>query len=348
MQLLSHGKPNDIEEDISAVWRNILIIFLVTLIATVFLSIYLSGVIARPLIRLARAAEKVRIDYGRETTIPDLSNRHDEIGELSLALRDMTEALRVRMDAIESFAADVAHELKNPLTSLRSATETLSVVKTNKDKESLMQIIQHDLQRLDRLISDISHASRLDSELSRDMLERVDVQKVLLALLDQYRKPLSRSDQSKSKEKISDDKVIVKDIEIILENSHTAPLIVPAVESRLMQVFENILSNALSFSPKNGRIKIATKTTNNKLYISISDEGPGIPDNKLKTIFKRFYSERPEHEEYGNHSGLGLSICKQIISALNGEIYAENITNNNEKTTGARFTVVLPTLSSET
>ena len=249
----------------------------------------------------------------------------------------MTIELNDRMDTIENFAADVSHELKNPLTSLRSATETLAIVKTKKDKTKLMQIIEHDLQRLDRLISDISNASRLDSELTRETLERIDIHQLLRNLLDIYNTPLSR------KEKPEHSQITINNINLTLDLIKNHTPIVPGIQSRLMQVFENILSNAISFAPTNSTITIATQIKNNQIYITISDEGPGIPDNKLNTIFKRFYSERPDHEDYGNNSGLGLSICKQIITALNGEIYAENI-KKGTKTTGAKFSVVLPIL----
>lgn len=329
-------EAHDIEEDIGSVWHNILLIFIGTLILTIFLSIYLSGVIARPLMRLAKAAERVRTDPGRKTEIPDLSNRYDEIGELSLALRDMTEALCERMDTIESFAADVSHELKNPLTSLRSATETLGLVQSQKDKDKLMEIIQHDLQRLDRLISDISRASRLDSELTRETLKRVDIHELLQELLEIHRDPLEREEkQNRNKTKINN-------VNLVLNLCSNKP-IVPGIHSRLTQVFENLISNALSFSPPESTINITTRTENSNLHITVTDQGPGIPENKLDTIFKRFYSERPDHEDYGNNSGLGLSICKQIITALNGEIFAENIEQNKE-IIGAQFTVILPTL----
>ena len=326
-------EAHDIEEDIGVVWHNILLVFIGTLILTIFLSIYLSSLIARPLMRLARAAERVRTDKVRQTEIPDLSDRHDEIGELSVALRSMTNELNERMDTIESFAADVSHELKNPLTSLRSATETLTIVKTEKDKTKLMQIIEHDLRRLDRLISDISNASRLDSELTRETLERVDIHRLLRNLLDIYNNPLNREENP------DQNQITINNINLTLDLIQNHNPIVPGVQSRLMQVFENILSNAISFAPPKSTITIATQINKDQIHITISDEGPGIPENKLDTIFKRFYSERPAHEDYGNNSGLGLSICKQIVTALNGTIYAENISR-----TGTKFTVTLPVL----
>jgi len=334
-------KADDIEEDIGAVWRNIIFIFIGTLILTIFLSIYLSGLIARPLMRLAKAAEHVRTDRGRKTEIPDLSNRHDEIGELSVALRGMTEALNDRMDTIESFAADVSHELKNPLTSIRSAIETLSLIKDEKDKNQLMNIIQHDLQRIDRLISDISNASRLDSELTRETLERVDLHQLLHELISIYKDPLKRTDQNQD---TNNNQITINNIRITLNLMKGQNIIIPGIKSRLMQVFENVITNAVSFSPPNTEITIQTHLHINKAHITISDQGPGIPETKLETIFKRFYSERPNHEDYGNNSGLGLSICRQIITALNGEIFAENIKDTAQDTTGSKFTVILPTL----
>lgn len=311
----------DIEEAIGNFWLDILKMFLFTLVITILLSIYLSGVIARPLRKLARAAEDVRSGNADHTDIPDLSYRHDEIGELSLVLRDMTSALWERMDSIESFAADVSHELKNPLTSLRSAIETLAVVKTQADKDKLIGIIMHDLERMDRLISDISNASRIEAELSREEFQRINLHKLLTHLIDIYKR------QNKHHAGIFLE--CGTDIEVL------------GVESRLMQVFENLLSNAVSFSPEGGTISIRVMPAKQRIAIMIEDEGAGIPQGKLETIFERFYSERPKHEDYGRHSGLGLSIAKQIVEAHNGMIYAENLRNGAGQIRGARLTVML-------
>lgn len=328
----------DINEDIGDVWLNVVGAFFLTLVITVLLSIYLSGVIASPLRRLARAAEGVR--KGKLTTgdIPDFSDRRDEIGELSIAFKEMTSALWERMDSTERFAADVAHELKNPLTSLRSAIETASVVKKPADREKLMEIIRHDIDRLDRLITDISHASRLDSELSRDVFARVGLRKILKDLLGSYKDPLAReSDKTAGWE----NSVKVNGVTIESSADIKTNIFVWGHEGRLEQVFQNLLTNALSFSPENGTVRIHVSKARKTVRVVFEDEGPGIPENKISSIFDRFYTQRPEHEDYGKHSGLGLSICKQIMTAMGGDIYAENIKDKNGAVKGARFSVIL-------
>ncbi|MFP4313704.1 MAG: stimulus-sensing domain-containing protein [Alphaproteobacteria bacterium] len=331
----------DIEDGVIAVWFDILRVFVVTLTLTILLSIYLSGAIARPLKKLARAAEKIRSDHSRNTEIPDFSYRHDEIGDLSVVLRDMTEELSKRMSSIESFAADVAHELKNPLTSLKSAIETLMIVNKKEDRAKLLKIITHDIERLDRLITDISRASRLDTEMSRESMERLNIKDILFQILEMYRDPLDREDNlliSKATSIKTDN-----DVHIILDtgNEEDQDCFIIGNEGRLTQVFQNILNNALSFSRPGGIIRIEVARRLNAVIVSIEDEGPGIPPAKLGTIFERFYSERPKYEEYGQHSGLGLSICKQIIEAHQGRIFAENRKDLSGKILGAKFTVIL-------
>jgi len=328
----------DILHALGDMWFNILQIFLVTLFVTVILSIYLSGVIARPLRKLASAAENVRKGKLKHTDIPDMSSRHDEIGELSIVLRDMTHALWDRMDTIEAFAADVAHEIKNPLTSLKSAVETAAIVTKKEDLEKLLDVIRHDIERLDRLITDISSASRLDAELSRETFTVLDLKQVLRGFLDAYKGPLERNVayQGNTDEALKDGVLITLDMPDIYPE-----LLMLGSEVRLRQVFQNILSNALSFSQIKSQIDIAVQVDDKRVTVSIEDEGPGIPENKVKNIFDRFYSERPEHEEYGRHSGLGLSICKQIITAHNGVIYAENRNDRSGEVVGARFVVIL-------
>ncbi len=329
----------DIENAIGQVWADVLRVFLATLLVTILLSIYLSGVIARPLRKLASAAEEVR--RGQSDEIPDLSHRHDEIGDLSMVLRDMTQALWERMDSIEHFAADVAHELKNPLTSLRSAIETAFVVKKKEDRDKLFKIIMHDLERLDRLISDISHASRIDAELSREVFKSIDVKQALIRLIDAYKNPLERENGQDTEEQYS---AKIDTVEVRLEMPENSDINIWGLETRLVQVFENLISNAVSFSPKKGIVSIDITMQRQQIRITVEDQGPGIPKNKLESIFERFYSERPEHEDYGRHSGLGLSICRQIITAHQGRIFAENITDKSGKVKGARFVVVLNSL----
>ncbi len=335
-------EAQEIEADLVKIWRDVLKFFGLTLVMTVVLSIYLSGVIARPLKKLARAAEDVRKGQASAEDIPDLSYRFDEIGELSIVLRQMTRALWDRMDSIENFAADVAHELKNPLTSLRSAVEAVKIIKKQEDRERLLAVIAQDVDRLDRLITDISMASRLDSELSREAPERVDLGALLHHVLSLYENPLSR--------KIVQDTAWDRTVDagscrITLQRDHKRDsekgVFVWGLENRLGQVFQNIISNARSFSPEKGHIAIQVIPRRHTVEVLIQDEGPGIPETKKEAIFERFYSERPKHEDYGFHSGLGLSICRQIVEAHNGEIFAENMKDPQGKVLGARFTVIL-------
>ncbi|PCJ03182.1 MAG: histidine kinase [Alphaproteobacteria bacterium] len=331
------GDDEEINSAMGDAWFNILKIFLVTLLITILLSIYLSGVIARPLRKLANAAENVRRGKLKHTEIPDMSERNDEIGELSIVLRDMTAALWERMDTIEAFAADVSHEIKNPLTSLKSAVETTKIVKNKADLDKLLMVIDHDVDRLDRLITDISNASRLDAELSREAFEMVDLKKMLRDLLNVYKSPLEREDTSEE----NNDRALKDGVMIMLDFNDALEMHMSGSESRLMQVFQNIIANALSFAPVKTKIKILVKMKSNRVTISIEDEGAGIPESQLEKIFERFYSERPEHEEFGRHSGLGLSICRQIVTAHNGIIYAENKLDRSGGVTGARFVIIL-------
>ena len=308
--------------------RDILRIFAVALAVTVLLSIYLAGTIARPLRQLAAAAERVRRDHSRQHQIPDMAHRDDEIGELAATLKDMTEALWLRMDAIESFAADVAHEIKNPLTSLRSAVETTARLKDPEQQRKLMTIIEEDVTRLDRLISDISDASRLDAELSRAETADIDLSAMLATLAD-----IHNSTQG------DDHPVTITDTP-----ATRAALHVNGMESRLAQVFRNLISNAVSFSPEGGGIFITIATFGTDIQVIIDDEGPGIPAGTEEAIFERFYSERPGGEKFGTHSGLGLSISKQIIEAHDGTISAETRKGAGGSPLGARFTVRLPLL----
>lgn len=306
----------DIVQDVYYFWQQIFNLFLLTLLATVILSIYLSGLIARPLRQLARTAELIRRKKSRAIEIPDLSNRHDEIGELSLVMRDMTESLWNRLDSIEQFAADVAHELKNPLTSLKSAIETLKIAKKKSDQTQLLKILQHDVERMDRLITDISQASRLDAELSREKHDVIDLGHVLSKIVDRYQTHYGAQ----------------YSIHLYLPDNEG--LYIESLESRITQVFDNLLDNALSFTPKGGAVSITAWQKGQNVMISVDDEGPGIPVAKLDTIFERFYSERRGDEGFGKHSGLGLAICKQIINAAGGHIAAEN-----KPAGGARFVV---------
>ena len=315
----------EIEEELRTVRLELLRIFGVALLVTILLSLYLASTIARPLRRLADAAERAR-GRGARVEIPDLMGRGDEIGELSRSLRDMTDALWLRMSAIESFAADVAHEIKNPLSSLRSAVETVGRIEDPVKRRRLMAIIQDDVERLDRLISDISDASRLDAELSRQEVSPTDIAAMLQALVEMHE--TTRAEGAPR---------------LVLDMPERGrELIVPGIESRLSQVFVNVIANAVSFSPPEGEIRIRARLDGRAVLVSVEDEGPGIPEDKLTAIFDRFYSERPAGEKFGTHSGLGLSISKQIIEAHRGRIWAENRTDADGTVIGARFLIRLP------
>jgi len=317
-----------IDDAVFDVRLDILKVFGIALLVTVLLSIYLAGTIARPIHRLAAAADHVRQGLSRHYSIPDLTRRTDEIGHLSAALKDMTEALWDRMDAIERFAADVSHEIKNPLTSLQSAVETAARVKDPEQQKQLMSIIQDDIQRLDRLITDISDASRLDSELSRAEMEPVDMGHLLQSLRDMH---AATSDND--------------DVELSMELINGKLMMVSGLEDRIIQVLRNLIGNAVSFSPPGGAIFLEAEQRGNMVTVTVEDEGPGIPAGLEEKIFNRFYQERPTEEKFGTHSGLGLSISKQIVETHGGSIWAENRISDRGDVVGARFTVQLPASS---
>lgn len=317
----------EIEAGLRAVRLDILKVSAVALAVTILLSLYLAATIARPLRRLAVAAERVRHGQGRQVELPDFSDRGDEIGELSRDLRQMTSALWQRMDAIEQFAADVAHEIKNPLTSLRSAVETTARVTDPDQQRRLMAIILEDVQRLDRLISDISDASRLDAELSRAETEILDIGHLLAALVE-----VERANTRPGAPHVS--------LELPAEDG----LLATGIEGRLGQVFRNVIANAVSFSPPGGQIVCRAQRDGDTVRVTVEDEGPGIPGSKLDAIFDRFYSDSRVgiSQREGSHSGLGLSISRQIIDAVGGHIWAENRRDDAGKITGARFCIEVP------
>ncbi|MGB6195320.1 MAG: sensor histidine kinase, partial [Methyloceanibacter sp.] len=274
--LLLSTRGGDIDNIVAAERWGIVRVSLFAAAVTVVLSMILANTIAGPVQRLASAAERVRHSVKARAEIPDFTDRTDEIGHLSGALRDMTQALYKRIDAIESFAADVAHELKNPLTSLRSATETLPLVKTPDSKERLMEIIQHDVRRLDRLISDISDASRLDAELAREDAKPVDTADLLRTTVSLFN-DIHRDDTP----------------EVVLDVAYSSgarPYRCIGHDSRLSQVIVNLLDNAISFSPPGGRVSVKAKRVGNEIQIAVEDEGPGIPPENLERIFERFYT----------------------------------------------------------
>ena len=314
-----------VDDSLLAVRVSILALFGIALALTVLLSWYLSLTIARPILRLASAAADMREGKGRTGAVPPrLQARGDEVGALAVALSDSATALWTRMDAIEQFAADVAHEIKNPLSSIRSAIETLRRIEDPTQQKRLLAIIGEDVIRLDRLISDISDASRVDAELSRTPTEKVDIAPILATLKEIH-------DATRA----SDDPVMELD-------APAEGLVVQAVEGRLVQVLRNLIANASGFSPRGGRIGLRARETGAMVEISVEDDGPGIPDARLEHIFDRFYSERPKSESFGTHSGLGLSISRQIVEALRGRIAAENRRDETGRILGARFVVRLP------
>lgn len=312
--------------------EKVLRLFLVGLTISIVLSLILASTIANPLADLAAAAEIGRDKNARKMSptrvrIPDLSARPDEIGRLSGALRGMVSALYERIEGNEQFAADVAHEIKNPLASLRSAVGTMRVAKRDDQRETLLEVIEHDVRRLDRLVSDISNASRLDSELVKEEEETFN----LLKMLGNLNEFLGREAQAKGIDYISD--------------LPDEPINVQGLEGRLAQVFVNLITNATSFCEDGDAIRVWARRRENRVLIVVEDTGPGIPNEALTKVFKRFYSERPEGQ-FGNNSGLGLAISKQIVEAHGGVIWAENIRPSDADMTseplGARFVVGLP------
>ena len=318
-------EAREVDDSLLAVRLSILGLFALALGLTVMLSWYLSLTIARPILRLARVTEEMREGRGRAGAVPALLlQRQDEVGELAHALAASARALWDRMDAIERFAADVAHEIKNPLTSIRSAIETLRRIDDADKQRHLLAIIAADVARLDRLISDISDASRVDSELSRAATEPVDLAPMLSTLAEIHE--TTRDARAPH-------------IEVAPPEGRCVVL---GVESRVVQVLRNLIGNAVSFSPPGGCIRLAAHETGPIVEVTVDDEGPGIPEGRLENIFDRFYSERPQGEQFGHHSGLGLSISRQIVHALGGRISAENRRDGAGGVIGARFIVRLP------
>jgi len=322
----------EINEIVRAEREQVLQMFVVALLVSIGLSLVLASTIANPLRDLAMAAELGRAKNARKMSpgrirIPDMTARPDEIGRLSGALRGMIAALYDRIEMNEQFAADVAHEIKNPLSSLRSAVDTLRLAKNDVQRGRLLEVIEHDVRRLDRLVSDISNASRLDSELVKEEMEAFD----LVNLMDNL---------------ISFNRIEAEDrgIELIADMPEQ-PIILRGLEARLAQVFVNLLTNAISFCEDGDAVRIWTRKRENRVLVVVEDTGPGIPEQALAKIFSRFYSERPA-DDFGNHSGLGLAISRQIVEAHGGVIWAENIRPTEADITseplGARFVVGLP------
>jgi two-component system sensor histidine kinase ChvG len=314
-----------VEEIVAAQRRALLPFIFIAIGVTLFSSLLLTQLIAEPVLRLARAADRVRLQHARAIALPDLAKRDDEVGDLTRSLEDMTRALSERMQAIERFAADVAHELRNPMTSIRSATETLDLVDTPDARERLLKILTQDIGRMDRLITDISNASRLDAELAREQPSPLD----LRALLDQVAEFYE---------------AIRKEGEVgvrFIPPAAADPVHVSGREGPLGQVLRNLIDNARSFSPAGGEVRIHLIRGRSDATIYVDDDGPGIPADNLETVFQRFYTSRPKGSAFGGNSGLGLAIARQIIDAHGGRIWAEN-REDGDHISGARFCVSLP------
>lgn len=301
---------------------NIALYFLALLGVTLALSGYLARTIVKPLRQLALAAHRVRLGRARDVAVPRLPGRRDEIGALARALSDMTATLRHRIDATEAFAADVAHELKNPLASLRSAVEALGAVRRKEHREQLFEVINADVRRIDRLITDISAASRLDAELSRARLEPVAVGDLIERMVSSMRAAGQ----------------LPRGIDLHLHRADDDARVL-GEPGRLGQVFGNLIDNAISFSAEGSTVIITVERHGEHVRVMVDDEGPGVPPEARTRVFERFYSERPDGEDYGKHSGLGLSIARAIVETLDGRIHVAEAPGG-----GARFVVELPTL----
>lgn len=330
--LMLSTEGGDIDKIVAAERKAILRVFGIAALVTAILSMLLASTIANPLRRLSAAAVRVRRGVKNREEIPDFSDRQDEIGNLSIAIRDMTNALYARIEAIESFAADVSHELKNPLTSLRSAVETLPLAKNDNSRARLMEIIQHDVRRLDRLITDISDASRLDAELAREDAGTVDLKKFITDLV------------AVSREATRNKKAVEIEFKVAKLPQGVKGYFVVGHDLRIGQVVTNLIENARSFVPEeHGHIAISLARAGKFNIVTVDDNGPGIRADNIDRIFERFYTDRPAGEAFGQNSGLGLSISRQIVEAHGGTLTAENIPGTKPgEIKGARFVVTLP------
>ena len=321
--LLMTTNARDVTRIVRAERFRLFMLLLFVSLLSIWLSVFLARTIVKPLRRLARAAVRVRLGRAREVTVPRLHGRRDEIGSLAQALADMTQALRQRIDATDAFAADVTHELKNPLASLRSAADALARVKDEGQRAQLMAIIQDDVRRLDRLITDIAEASRLDAELSRARLEPIDLGPMIETMLKarEARGPNPRG------------------VQVAFARPRVATAVVRGDEFRLVRIIENLLDNAISFSPDNGLVQITATRSGNEVIVRVEDQGPGVPPDMKESIFRRFTSARPDAERDGEHSGLGLAIARAIAEGHSGKLEVET---RDERPAGAAFTLRLP------
>lgn len=322
-------EAGDVDEILGAQRRALTPFALVALAVNLLASLLLHLFVARPVMRLSAAADEVKRGRSRAISLPDLEGRKDEIGDLARSLESMTETLSDRMDAIEAFAADVSHEIKNPLTSIRSALETLDLVKDQSQRDRLTALLQADVKRLDRLITDISNASRLDAELSRDRPRPVDLNVLIGDIVSIYETTAKPGEAT------------------VVLTPGTSETRVLGRDGPLGQVFRNLIDNARSFSPAGGQVRVRLQKNDldstRAVSVIVEDDGPGIPPDNLETVFERFYTSRPKGTAFGANSGLGLSIVRQIVEAHGGEVHAENRIAPDGGVAGARFRVDLPT-----
>ncbi|MDO8297361.1 MAG: ATP-binding protein [Caulobacter sp.] len=319
-------EAGDVDSIIAAERAALIPFILIAVGVTTLSSFLIYALVARPVLRLARAADRVQQARARSISMPDLAKRQDEIGDLTRSLEQMTDSLSERMDAIERFAADVAHEIRNPLTSIRSAVETLDLVGDGPARQRLTSILKQDVGRLDRLVTDIANASRLDAELSRDEPRRIDLARLIGDIVHVYGASATPG------------AVAVR----IIGPDAGETLAVAGREGPLGQVFRNLIDNARSFSPPGGEVRVTLSGGRGKVEVAVEDDGPGIPPDNLETVFERFYTSRPKGTAFGGNSGLGLSIARQIVEAHGGEIHAENRLGPDGAIGGARFLVRLP------
>lgn len=327
--LLTMRNATDITAAIRAARQLLLVLLTLAVLFSVQLSLFLARTIVQPVRTLSRAATRVSAGREREVVIPRLPERQDEIGNLARSLSDMTQALRDRIDAGEAFAADVSHELKNPLASLRSALDTLETVEDPDLRRQLAEIAQADLRRIDRLITEIAEASRLDAELSRASFEPVD----LLALSRNVLGGRTAATRLSAE----------RDLQFHVESAPTSATVVRGDEAQLERVLENLVDNAASFSPHGGTIAIAFRDLGDKVEVTVTDDGPGIAEDQREAVFERFHSHRPEPESFGKHSGLGLAIARSIVTGHKGTLV---VRGREDGASGAVFVITLPALDS--
>jgi two-component system sensor histidine kinase ChvG len=319
-------EASDVDEIVARERMALIPSILIAVSVTLLSSLLLNSLVAQPVLRLARAADRVRLAGARAISLPDLAQRDDELGDLTRSLEAMTQSLSERMDAIESFAADVAHEIRNPLTSLRSAVETLDLVKDPAARERLTGILKNDVQRLDRLVTDISNASRLDAELSRDQPKIIDLDRLIADIVFTY------------EARVRPGEPVVR----YQRPTPAGPVTVRGREGPLGQIFRNLIDNARSFSPPGGEVLVALARLRGSVLVAVSDAGPGIPPENLETVFQRFYTSRPKGKAFGGNSGLGLSIARQIAQAHGGTLIAKNRVTDDGRVLGAIFLLTLP------